>query len=190
MARSKAATPLLTRRQVAALPDLPGQAGPVHMQTVTKWERDGLPIAERGSKGKPSLYAEPDVRAWLQARVEVANSGTALDLAVERARKEHWQALLAEQTHRTRERELLPRAEVEKAWGAEVAAVRTRLLALPQTLADKAHRAAVMDGVGGVERVLHDAVRDVLRELAGGEEANATESATRRRPKKRGRRAA
>jgi phage terminase Nu1 subunit (DNA packaging protein) len=155
---------LLTRRELAALLD-------VHMQTVTKWEQDGLPIAERGRKGKPSLYREADVRAWLQAREEAAKvPGAPLDVAQERARKEHWQALLAEQTHRARERELLPRVEVEKEQGALVAAIRTKLLALPTTYSDRLGRAFTLDGLPGLERAFDDAVRDVLRELAGGEQ--------------------
>jgi phage terminase Nu1 subunit (DNA packaging protein) len=176
---------LMTRRQLAALTDLPGQDGPVHMMTVTKWERDGLPVAERGRKGKPSLYREVDCRAWLAARKEAAKNGSALDVAQERARKEHWQALLAEQLHKARERELLPRAEVERAWGAEVAAVRTRLLAWPTTLADRVHRAATLEGIGGVERALQEAVREVLRELASGSDQVAAPSGKRRARKGR-----
>lgn len=154
----------LTRRELA------GVLG-VHMQTVTKWERDGMPIAERGRKGKPSTYSEPAVRAWLQQREEAARAAAAgdgpiLDLAQERARKERWQGLLAEQTFKAREKELLPRVEVEKLWSAEVAAVRAKLLALPTTLADRLHRAATLEGVLGVERILHEAVRETLRELA------------------------
>jgi phage terminase Nu1 subunit (DNA packaging protein) len=150
------------------LPDLPGQDGPVHQQTVKKWEQAGMPVAERGRKGKPSKFDEAEVRAWLQARDEAARSGANLDVAQERARKEHWQALVAEQTYRTREKELLPRADAERAWAGEVAAVRTKLLSWSQTLADRVHRAATLEGVPGVERVLADAVREVLREMAGG----------------------
>lgn len=161
------ASTLVTRRQLAELLD-------VHMQTVTKWEREGLPVAARGRKGKPSKYSEAEARAWLEAREEAAKQpGAALDLVQERARKEHWQALLAEQTHKARERELLPRAEVEKAWGAEVASVRAKLLAWPAMLADRVHRAATLDGLPGVERVLHESVRDVLRDLAGADQAPA-----------------
>lgn len=104
----KTTLPLLTRRQLAARLEK-------HMQTVTKWERDGCPVAERGRKGKPSLYREADVRGWLAAREEAAKNGGAVDLARERAAKEHWQAMLAEQTHRARALELLPCVDVERA---------------------------------------------------------------------------
>lgn len=176
---------LLTRRQLAAVPDLPGQAGPVHPQTVTKWEQDGLPIAQRGRKGKASLYRESDVRAWLQAREDFAKAAEGpLDLAHERARKEHWQAMLAEQTHKTRDGLLLPRADVEKVWAAELAAVRTKLLALPLALAARLYRISTLQDEAAVERALEEAVRDVLRELAGVDEAAPPAPRRRRRKDK------
>ena len=152
---------LLTRRALAE------RLG-VHMQTVTKWERDGLPTAKRGAKGRPSLYDETEVRAWRQAREEAAKSSGIVDVAQERARKERAQAILAEQTYAIRSREFLPKHEIERAWAAETTAIRTHLLAWSTTLADRVYRAATLEGLGGVERVLHDATREVLRELAAG----------------------
>jgi len=61
------------------------------------------------------------------------------------------------------------REAVEKTWAAEVAAVRTKLLSWSTTLADKLHRVATTAGVPGIERVLEEATRDVLRELADPE---------------------
>jgi hypothetical protein len=124
-------------------------------------------VAVRGRKGKPSKYRERDVRAWLQQREEAAKRpGSVFDVAKEKARREHSQALLHEQLHATRARDLLPREEVERIWMAEIAAVRAKLLAWPMTLADQVHRVAVLEGLPGVERVLQEAVRQVLRELA------------------------
>lgn len=149
----------LTRRELAERLGL-------HMQTITGYERDGMPISERGRKGKPSLYSEVDVRAWLAAREEAAQTGGVVDVARERARKDRAQAILAEQTYQIRAKELLPRVDVEKAWSAETSAVRTKLLSWPTTIADKVHRAGTLNGVAGVEAALRDAVEDVLRELA------------------------
>lgn len=158
--RQKRQASLLTRRELSAILN-------VHMMTVTKWERDGLPVAQRGRRGKPSLYRETAVRAWLQQREQAAaQPGTATDLAIERARRERAQAILAEQAFSIRARDLLPREDVERVWAAEVSAVRAKLLAWPTTLADQVHRVAVLEGLAGVERVLNDSVRQVLRELA------------------------
>jgi len=150
-------------------------------RTIPKWQEEGLPVALRGRGGRPSRYDETEVRAWLGARAEVAKGEGSLDWSQERARKEHWQALLAEQLHKARERELLPRTEVEKAWGGEVAAVRAKLLAWRTTLSDRITRAATLEGERGVERVLDEAVREVLGELAGGGDEPA---AAKRRTRK------
>jgi len=136
------------------------------MQTVTKWERDGLPIAVRGHRGKPSQYREVEVRAWLKAREEDKSRGEPLSFAREHARKTRWQALLAEQQYLMRARELLPRVEVEKTWGTEVAAVRTLILSSYVTKADRVFNAATLEGLPGVERTLKEIAYEVLRELA------------------------
>lgn len=152
---------LLTRPEIAVLLG-------VNAHTICKWERDGFPIAKRGRRGVASMYRESDGRAWLQAREDAARTAKPIDVAQERARKERAQAELTEQTFQTRAKNLLPRDEVEAAWGAEQKAVRTKLLALPTAYADRVHRAAVLDGVDGVEDALKEAVYDVLRELADG----------------------
>ena len=153
---------LSTRREVA-------EALGVHMDSVSKWERQGLPIVGRGGRGRPSTYDLEAVRAWLAARDQAARKAVEgpLDPVQEKAARDHWQAELAQQTHRIRQRELLPAADVERAWAAEVAGVRAKLLSLPTTYSDRLHRASTIDGLPGVERVLRDAVYDVLRQLAG-----------------------
>lgn len=165
----------LTRRQLAATLG-------VHMQTVTKWEHEGLPVEARGRKGKPSTYNEAAVRAWLQAREEAVQSGAGLDLVQERARKERWQGLLAEQTYHVRARKLLPSDDVEQQLAARVNATRTKLLSWQTTLSDAVFRAATLQGLPGVEAALKAAVYEVLHELAAlPTPPAATESKKRRR---------
>lgn len=149
----------LTRRELAALLG-------VHLMTVTKWEQAGLPIARRGGKGRPSRYRERDVRAWLATREKLAETGVQRDLIQERAAKEHWQALLAEQTHQQRAGELISAVEVERSLAAYIAAARAKLLSAPITYADRVHRAATRQGLAGVEASLKDLAHEVLRELA------------------------
>lgn len=154
---------LLTRRELAARMD-------VVMSAVTKWEQAGMPIAERGRPGKPSLYRLEDVQTWLVAREQGATANGTLNVNQERARRERAQAELSEQTFRMRSGELLPRDEVERVWESEVVAVRTKLLAIAPTFSERVYQAAMSDGIGGVERILTESVNDVLRELAGGAE--------------------
>jgi phage terminase Nu1 subunit (DNA packaging protein) len=166
---------LLTRRELATALD-------VHPMTITKWEREGLPVAHRGRKGKPSRYRETEVRAWLQRREENLHAAPgALDLITERARRERAQAILAEQAYNIRAKNLLPREEVERAWMAEVTAVRAKLLAWPTMLADQVHRVAVLEGLPGVERLLGAAVDHLLVELS--QPADGPRSTTNNRRK-------
>lgn len=150
---------LVTRRELAA------EMGVV-VDTVTKWERQGMPTAVVGRSGRPSRYSVAEVRAWLERREEAAQASGLVDVAQERARKERAQAELAEQTFRIRAGQYVAVDELEKALAARVAATRTKLLAWQQTLADRVHRASTIEGVPGVERVLAEAVAEVLHELS------------------------
>lgn len=153
---------LMTRRDLA-------ERLAKHPMTITKWESEGMPVAQRGGKGRASRYREVDVRAWLSARAEAANVSGLVDVAQERARKERAQAALAEQMFQVRSGELLPRIEVERVWDAEVVAVRSKLLSIPPTFAERVYQAAVSEGIGGVERMLAVSINEVLFELAGVE---------------------
>lgn len=170
---AKARPATVTRREVAAVMG-------VAMLRVTKWEQAGMPVWRRGRRGKPSLYRLDDVRAWLKHRDAAASqtptAAGQVDLVAERARKERAQAVLAEQLAATRARDLLPRHEVEKAWLAEVTAVRSRLLAWSTTLTDQVHRASTLEGLPGVERAIDKAVRELLTELSGDEPAARVET--------------
>jgi len=176
---AKRSEKLLSRKELAATMD-------VHPQTVVKWTDAGCPVAEPGRPGVAHKYRESDVRAWLQMREEAEEKGGTVDLARARAEREHWQAKLNEQKYKQLQRELLPAEEVEAAWRAEAAAIRAQLLAIPITVADRIHRAAVLEGVNGVERVLDEVIRKALAELADPERDDAPK---RRRRRQRTRRA-
>ena len=178
--QAKGEEPLLTRQQLAVVPFLIQGKPEVHPITITKWEREGMPVAKRGGRGRPSFYLESAVRAWLLAREAAADGPDGpLDLVQERARKEKWLALLAEQKFKVLERKLLPIEDVERTWLAEVTAVRAIILASYTADADRIFRAATLDGVVGVERELKDLSERVLRELS----APAATAPKRRRKK-------
>lgn len=121
---------LVTRRQLA-------DALGCHMQTVTKYEREGMPIAARGDRGKPSRYQLEDVKAWLAQRTAGAQAPVAA----------------------------IALADVREAWADEIAAVRALLLSSAASRASRVHRAAAL-GVAGVARELQAMTSEVLRTLA------------------------
>lgn len=155
----------LTRKELAKLLGCDAR-------TVSKWQEEGLPVAVRGRGGRPSRYDEAQVQAWIAVRTEAGKREGALDWSQERALKEHWQAQLSEQLHAARARDLLPRVEVEKEWSAFVTAIRSKLLSWAATLTDRLDRARTLHGLPGMERAIDEAVRDVLRELAGEQAAS------------------
>jgi hypothetical protein len=151
MAKRKAPT-LLNRRALAERLE-------VHPQTVVKWQEEGMPVAERGGKGRASLYDE--------ARRAAAAKGPAVDLVAERARKERAQAVEAEQRVAIKAREYRPIGEYTRVWQATLEALKTAILTTYLTKADQVHRAGVLAGVAGVEAELKAIALGLLRELGG-----------------------
>jgi terminase small subunit / prophage DNA-packing protein len=145
---------LLTRRQLADLHGVvPGR--------ITKWERDGLPVAERGTKGRPSQFDPQAVQQWLDARESTAQTPDHLDLAQERARLARLQADRVALDIAVKEGQLVPASEVEAAWASLVLSARERLLALPSIALQR----GVVDAAG--EDQLIQLVRESLDELTG-----------------------
>jgi len=99
---------------------------------------------------------------YLRDQAEKARGG-APDYAAERARFIRARADLAELDAEARRGRLLEAADVEAAWTAVLALLRTRLLALPDGLAPQLHAAG---SVGDTRAALRMALRGILEELA------------------------
>jgi phage terminase Nu1 subunit (DNA packaging protein) len=116
----------MTRRQVAA-------AFGVHMQTVTKWEQEGLPRASHGGRGRASFYDESAVRSWLSVReANAAGPAGSLNPMQERAKRDRTQAMIAMQMYQRRLGKLVDREDVELAGQAYTKAWRAQILAWPK----------------------------------------------------------
>lgn len=178
----KTRTRLVTRKDLARRLDC-------HEQTISKWIDAGLPVEKRGRGGRASLYDVAKARAWKDAHE--AAQAEAPDLMVSRARKELAQAIEAEQRVAIRAKTLVHVDEVERAWSAHVAGVRARLLSIPTALSDRLARAAAIDGVAGIEKILQETMYQVLTELVSGAPAvkrragRSTKKRTTRRPTRR-----
>jgi phage terminase Nu1 subunit (DNA packaging protein) len=134
--------------------------------TITKLVSEGLPIAAVGRGGTPHKFDPVACQTWLESREATAATPAHLDLIQERARKERAQAAVAEQTFAIRSRTLIPQEEVDRAWGAEVAAVKQILLAAESTHTDRVCRAYELAGVEGVRREIRAMHREALLQFA------------------------
>ena len=154
--------PLLTRPQLATLLS----ADPL---TISRWEHEGLPVAQPGGPGKSTLYDAAVVVAWWHAREIDRLTGAAsggLNPVTQRARKDRAQADLAELTKAERTAELIPRSEFERVLVRVVQSIRTKLLAGPRAWAPLLAR-LVGQGPSAIEAELRRRIREILTELAG-----------------------
>ncbi len=128
MATGKQAAKLVTRQQLAS--EFGVTAG-----TITRWERDGCPVAKKTARGRPSMFDLVAVRAWRNA-VDALESGPGkLSLEYERAKVAHAQAEKIERENRVRAGELVERDAVvlegqgyTKVWATKVRAFPRRLV--------------------------------------------------------------
>jgi len=128
---------------------------------VQQLSREGvIPKAERGQYdliGSVRGYVR-----YLRDQAQKAQAG-APDYAAERARFIRARADLAEMDAEEKRRSLIAADQIEAAWIAVLALLRTRLLALPDRLAPQAFDQPT---VGDTRNLIRAAIREVLDDLA------------------------
>ncbi|MDX1820083.1 MAG: terminase small subunit, Nu1 [Paracoccaceae bacterium] len=128
---------------------------------VQQLSREGvIPKAERGQYdlvGSVRGYVR-----YLRDQAAKAQAG-APDYAAERARFIRARADLAEMEADEKRRALIAAGEIETAWIAVLALLRTRLLGLPDRLAPRVHDQST---VGDTRNLIRAAIREVLDDLA------------------------
>jgi phage terminase Nu1 subunit (DNA packaging protein) len=146
---------LLTRREIA-------EAFNTHMQTITKWEAAGLPIAERGSRGRRSRYALPAVVAWYVNRESQARGvgNGALDPLHERALLDRQRRQALEFDLAKKRGDFVPLRAVELRWSRRIIEARNQMRGLPSRARQRLNL-SLTDA-----SVLADMVDQVLGELA------------------------
>lgn len=147
---------LLTRSQLAA-------AFGVTPLRVSKWAAEGMPVAERGGRGRESRYDLAAVVEWqVERRVQARGGGAGgpLSLADERAKLTRLQSMRAAMELKAKQRDLLPRDQVVREGKAFVLATKAKLLALPRRIAQA--------GLIAVEQqpAVADVIREALEEMA------------------------
>ena len=149
----------------------------VAMLTVTKWEREGLPIAERGGPGRASRYAMPDCIRWYADREARARGGVGasnLSATEQRAMLDQKRTEELDLRIRLRRGELVEVDEAARDLANVAAATKARLRRIPDGVAEKLVSAAKR-GPAAVKTLLLVEIDDALRELAAHGEP--TESA-------------
>jgi len=143
----------------------------VHMMTVTKWEREGLPVHTRGTRGRPSLYSMPDCIKWFTEREVRARGGegtSSLSPIEQRALLDAKRTEDLDLRIRLRKGELVEVEEAARDLANVAGATKARLRRIPNGEADRL--VAACHGRANcrpaVSKVLAEAIDDALRELA------------------------
>lgn len=128
---------------------------------VQQLSREG--VIPKAMRGQYDLIGS--VRGYVRYLREQAKSAQAgaPDYAAERARFIRARADLAEMEAEQRRGSLIAADDVETAWIAVLALLRTRLLALPDRLAPLAHE---QTGIAATRTLIRATIREVLDDLA------------------------
>lgn len=118
---------LLTRTQLAG-------AFAVHPLTITTWGEQGMPTAERGTRGRASRYALPAVVQWYISRELEARgipTGARLDPLHERALLDKRRREAIEFATAIKQGEYVKARAVELRWTSRIVIARDYLRGLP-----------------------------------------------------------
>lgn len=156
----------------------------VHERTISRWQKNGLPILADGTRGYDNRYDTVEVIDWMVQR-EIENritdhGGSAQDFydyEAERARLTHHQANMAAMDEKTKAGKLIPADVVANAWGGLVSAFRARTLGIPTKVAPKL---IGLTSLAQIQALLKEEVYQALSELSNYDpEVNDSSSADR-----------
>lgn len=135
-------------------------------QTLTTWQKNGLPIKVDGNSGQSNQYETTDVIAWLirreMSKLTVNDDGQVHDYDIERARLTHHQANKTELEAKVLKGELIPAETVEHVQGAMVGSFRSKVLSIPTKSAGKVQN---LSDLAEIEDVIRAEVYEALTEL-------------------------
>ena len=158
MAQSEPKPLYLTGPEVAALLG-------VSIHTLQNYLKGKYPIPRQSNK----KYYSPDVGKWLKEkierdiRVDVDKDPNVLNPVAERARKDKEQADKVALENQVRRGELVEIGITETAWTLILMRVRTRLLAMPSSLAPLL---SAEDDPANINKIIEDSVHEALAELS------------------------
>lgn len=136
-------------------------------QTLTTWQKNGLPIFAEGRNGQSHQYETADVIQWMINReigkLTVSDDGRVHDYEAERARLTHHQANKTALEESVLKGKLIPAEVVEQVQGDMVSAFRARILSIPTKAA---HAVLGLDDMNEAQDTLKQFLYEALNELA------------------------
>lgn len=136
-------------------------------QTLTTWQKNGMPIFAEGSNGQANQYKTEDVIQWLINReigkLTVDDDGRVHDYEAERARLTHHQANKTELESKVLKGQLIHAETVEQVQGDMVSSFRSKILAIPTKAA---HSMIGLDDLNEAKDILKEYLYEALSELA------------------------
>jgi phage terminase Nu1 subunit (DNA packaging protein) len=127
-----------TQAELAALLD-------VTPKTLKSWERQGMPVEAKGTRGRASRYSVAAVVRWREDQVRLAAEAAQAELALARERDE-----------------VVELEIVAKEVGAALAAVRSRLLQVGVKVAPQCE---LTPDAASVKELIDDAIYQALDEI-------------------------
>jgi len=130
----------------------------VSEETLTQWQKAGLPISFRSSRGRSNQYDTTQVISWMIAREVSKLQDESPKDRLSRLQGDKVEIEIAEKLS-----QLVPVAEIEPAWFSMVASAKSFLRSQPDRLAQLLE---VTDGVEAKRDLIAETFDDCLRKLA------------------------
>lgn len=137
------------------------------VQTLTTWQKNGMPIFADGSNGQANQYDTAAVIDWLVSReiskLSIDSEGRVHDYEMERARLTHHQANKTALEEAVLQGSLIPADKVERVQGDMVSAFRAKMLSLPTKAA---HSLVALETLSEAQDAIKPFIYEALKELA------------------------
>jgi len=164
------------KKRTATEQDMLNEFSVAH-STLARYRKLGMPHT-RGVRGKPARYDIAEAAAWMREnnltgkmgrpQPEKSKTMEEANLRKTNAMADNWQIRNEREL-----RELLPVAEVQKAWSRIAMRVRSQVLAVPDSAGP------AMDGMNAAERIeeMKTRLEEALANLDSGAEPTSSEKA-------------
>jgi phage terminase Nu1 subunit (DNA packaging protein) len=128
-------------------------------KTIFRWQKEGLPIEQQGSRGKESKFDTEKVIHWLMNR----SNSTDEELKKSRIRMANAQAEKTEIEIEEMRNNLIALDKMKDLWAGVLGKFRARILSIPSRLTPQI---AIQRDPKMIEKLIKEALYEALNELA------------------------